>query len=125
MKIGIDIHGVCDAMPEFFALISKLLIDDGHEVIIITGKMESKGAVDEIKELGISYTKFFSIIDYHIEKGTNITFDSNGNPWIDEDVWNETKAEICKKEKIDFHIDDSPVYGNFFKTPYAQIIIKK
>ena len=46
MKIALDIHGVCDANPEFFALISKLLVSDGHEVIIITGKMKSHGAID-------------------------------------------------------------------------------
>ncbi len=125
MKIGFDIHGVCDKAPEFFSLISKLLVDSGNEVIIITGRMESHGAIDEIKKLGISYTKFFSIVDYHINKGTEIKYDDKGNPWIDDDTWNQTKAEICEKEKIDFHIDDSPIYGEYFKTPYAQIIIKK
>ncbi len=124
MKIGLDIHGVCDANPKFFAELSKLFVEAGHEVIIITGKMKSHGAVDEIKELGISYTKFFSIVDYHLENGTEISFDSNGNPWINDDIWNRTKAEICEKEKIDFHIDDSSIYGEYFNTPYAQISIK-
>lgn len=124
MKIALDIHGVCDANPEFFALISKLLVSDGHEVIIITGKMKSHGAIDELKKLGISYTKFFSIVDYQIDKGTEILYDKNGNPWIDDDIWNQTKAEICEKENIDLHIDDSSVYGQYFTTPYAQIFIK-
>lgn len=125
MKIGLDIHGVCDSNPKFFAELSRLFVEAGHEVIIITGKMKSHGAVDEIKELGISYTKFFSIVDYHLEKGTEINFDSNGNPWINDDIWNRTKAEICEKENIDFHIDDSSIYGEYFNTPYAQIFIKK
>lgn len=124
MKIGLDIHGVCDANPKFFSELSRLFILAGHEVIIITGKMESHGAIDEIKELGISYTKFFSIVDYHLEKGTEISFDSIGNPWINDDIWNRTKAEICEKENIDFHIDDSSIYGEHFNTPYAQIFIK-
>jgi len=125
VKIGLDIHGVCDSNPKFFAELSRLFVEAGHEVIIITGKMKSHGAVDEIKELGISYTKFFSIVDYHLEKGTEINFDSNGNPWINDDIWNRTKAEICEKENIDFHIDDSSIYGEYFNTPYAQIFIKK
>ena len=124
-KLAIDIHGVCDENPKFFSLISKLLVDNGHEVIVITGRMESHGAIDELIKLGISYTKFYSIVDYHKEKGTKIWYDEKGNPWIDDDIWNKTKAEICEKEGVDFHIDDSFNYGEFFKTPYAQIIIKK
>jgi hypothetical protein len=125
MKIALDIHGVCDANPEFFVELSKLFIQAGHEIIIITGMMESHGAIDEIEKLGIYYTKFYSIADYHKKKGTELWYDDKGNPWIDDDTWNQTKAEICEKEKIDFHIDDSPIYGEYFKTPYAQIIIKK
>jgi len=125
MKIGLDIHGVCDANPEFFVELSKLFVNSGHEVIIITGRMKSHGAIEEIEEIGISYTKFYSIVDYHIEMGTEVIYDEKGNPWIDDDLWNRTKAEICEKENIDFHIDDSPIYGQYFKTSYAQIIIKK
>lgn len=124
MKIGLDIHGVCDKNPEFFAELSRLFVGAGHEVIIITGRMESHGAIDEIRSLGISYTKFYSIADYHKSIGTKMWYDEKGNPWIDDDTWNMTKAEICEKENIDFHIDDSSVYGDFFKTPYAQISIK-
>jgi hypothetical protein len=123
MKIGLDVHGVCDSNPKFFAELSRLFVEAGHEVIIITGKMKSHGAIDEIEKLGITYTKFFSIIDYHIKKGTEIKYDDTGNPWIDDDTWNKTKAEICKNEKVDFHIDDSSIYGKFFETPYAQIFI--
>ena len=125
MKIGLDIHGVCDANPKFFSELTKLFIEAGHEIIIITGRMKDHGALEELEELGISYTKFYSIVDYHIEKGEKMWYDENGNPWIDDDVWNKTKAEICKNENVDFHIDDSSIYGDFFKTPYAQIIIKK
>jgi len=125
MKIGLDIHGVCDANPKFFSELSKLFIAAGHEIVIITGRMKSHGAIDEIRELDISYTKFYSIADYHIEKGTHLWYDKNGNPWIDDETWNKTKAEICEKENIDFHIDDSSSYGEHFTTPYAQIIIKK
>lgn len=124
-KIGLDIHGVCDSSPKFFAEMSRLFINAGHEVIIITGRMKAHGAIEEIENLEISYTKFYSIVDYHIEKGTKIRYDEKGDPWIDDDMWNKTKAEICEMENIEFHIDDSPIYGQFFKTPYAQIIIKK
>lgn len=123
MKIGIDIHGVCNKAPKFFSELSRLFVEAGHDIIVITGRMESHGAIEELNELGISYTKFFSIIDYHIKKGSNVTFDENGNPWICDELWNSTKSEICEIENIDFHIDDSSIYGQYFKTPYAQIII--
>lgn len=125
MKIGLDIHGICDSNPEFFAEMSKLFIAAGHEVIILTGKMKAHGAIEEIEELGIGYTKFYSIVDYHQEIGSAIRYDEKGDPWIDELMWNQTKAQICALEKIDFHIDDSPLYGEHFTTPYAQMIIKK
>jgi hypothetical protein len=67
---------------------------------------------------------YSDLADYHKEKGVELLYDDNGNPWIDDETWNQTKAEICEKENIDFHIDDSPIYGKYFKTPYAQIIIK-
>lgn len=124
MKIGLDIHGVCDSIPSFFSELSRLFVEAGHEIIVITGRMESHGAIDELKKLGISYTKFYSIVDYHIEMGVDVLYDKNGNPWIDDDTWNRTKSEICEKENIDLHIDDSSVYGQYFKTAYAHISIK-
>lgn len=125
MKIGLDIHGVCDTAPEFFSELSKLFVEAGHEVIVITGAMESHGAKDELDDLNITYTKFYSIVDYNIKKGVDVTFDKKGNPWIDDDIWNMTKAEICKNEGIDFHIDDSTHYGQYFSTDYALMKIKK
>jgi hypothetical protein len=122
-KLGLDLHGVSDKVPEFFALVSKLMVDAGHEVIIITGKMKSHGAEEEAKSLGLHYTKIYSIVDYNIEKGVELKIDEKGYPWIDEEIWNKTKAEICKKEKIDLHIDDSKDYGKYFESPYALVSI--
>lgn len=124
MKIGLDFHGICDTSTEFFSELSRLFVEAGHEVIVITGKMSSHGAEKELEKLGITYTKFYSIVDYHKNLGTEVDYDENGDPWIDDDLWNKTKAEICEKEGIDLHIDDSPIYGDFFKTPYAFMKLK-
>ena len=51
MKIGLDIHGVCDANPEFFAELTNLFIEAGHEIHILTGRRVSDGALKEIKVL--------------------------------------------------------------------------
>jgi hypothetical protein len=124
MKIGLDIHGVCDTNPEFFKEMSRLFVEAGHEVHILTGMRVSDGALDEIKELGISYTHFFSIADYHEQSGTAISNDSNGNPWMDNEAWDRTKGDYCEKHKIDFCIDDTERYGDHFTTPFAFIKIK-
>lgn len=125
MKIALDIHGVCDANPDFFALISKLLTENNHEVHILTGRRIADGALDEVKNLNISYTHFFSISDHHEEVGTKMWEDENGNPWLDGSTWDSTKGDYCREHKIDFCIDDTERYGEYFDTPFAFIKIKK
>lgn len=123
MKIGLDLHGVVDARPEFFKDLTKLFVDNGHEVHIITGA-QSDLELPKIQALGISYTHLFSIVDHHIALGTPIRWDDKKNPHLDAYLWDKTKAEYCSKNSIDLHIDDSDVYGYFFKTPYSRFYSK-
>ena len=125
MKIGLDIHGVCDSAPDFFKELTKLFIEAGHEIHILTGRRISDGALDEIKELGLTYTHFFSIADYHTEIGTDMHDDRNGMPWMDGETWDKTKGEYCKRNNIDFCIDDTERYGQYFSTPFAFMKIQK
>lgn len=125
MKIGLDIHGVCDTSPEFFKVLTKLFVDAGHEVHILTGRRVSDGAIKEIEDLNISYTHFFSIADYHESSGTEMSNDNNGNPWMDDETWDRTKGDYCKRNNIDFCLDDTERYGKYFETPFAFIKIKK
>jgi hypothetical protein len=125
MKVGFDIHGVCDAHPEFFSLISRLLVENGDEVHILTGRRISDGALKEVVELNLSYTHFFSIADYHTESDTKMHDDENGNPWMDDDIWDSAKGNYCKEHQIDFCIDDTERYGQYFETPFAFMKIKK
>lgn len=118
LKIGLDIHGICDANPEFFSELSRLFVNAGHDVHIITGRRVSDGALDEIRDLGLSYTHFFSISDYHVEKGTKVWEDDEGNPWLEGELWDRTKGDYCAKNQIDFHIDDTARYGDYFKTTF-------
>jgi beta-xylosidase len=57
--------------------------------------------------------------DYHTTKGTEITYDEKGNPWMDKETWEKTKGEYCKNAGISLHIDDSDMYQRFFKTSFA------
>jgi hypothetical protein len=125
MKIALDIHGICDANPLFFSELSRLFVEAGHEIHILTGRRVSDGALKEIDELKITYTHFFSISDYHEEMGTSMHDDNKGNPWMDDETWDRTKGDYCDRNKIDFCIDDTERYGVYFKTPFAFMKIKK
>lgn len=123
IKIGIDIHGVIDVHPEFFSVLTKLLVDNGHEVHIITGS-RIKEEIKHLENYNVSYTHLFSITDHHTNKGTVVTWDDKGEPHLDPYLWDKTKAEYCKEAGIDLHFDDSDTYNYFFKTPYARFFSK-
>lgn len=124
MKIGIDIHGTIDRFPKFFSILTRILRIIKVEIHITTG-VEKKFALKELKRMKIEYDYLFSITEYHKKIGTkilwdefNLTGDGMTHPLISNSLWNRTKGNYCKINKIDLHIDDSPVYGRYFSTPY-------
>ncbi len=119
MKIGLDLHGVVESNPKFFSELSKLLVANGHEVHLITGKRFNL-VEQELKDYGVVYTHFYSIVEEEEKRGVFVKEDENGNPWMDYDIWNSSKAKYCQENGIDLHIDDSSKYGEFFKTPFAR-----
>jgi len=119
MKLGLDIHGVIDTNAAFYALLSKIAMDRGHEVHIITGSMLNATRLEYLESLGMSWTHLFSISDYHRHLGTPMTFSDPNNPWIDRLMWDKTKSKYCHDLKISFHIDDTLRYGEHFKTPFG------
>lgn len=119
MRLGLDIHGVIDANPKFFSELSKIAIDQGHEIYILTGTMVTQSKVDTLKKYGMVWTRIFSISDYHKSLGTTMTFQKDDNPWIDNDLWDKAKSDYCKDTNIDFHIDDTARYGELFKTAFG------
>jgi len=98
-------------------------VDTGHEVHIITGKRKKDGVEKELEQSGAVYTKLFSITDYHESIGTTVRNDEHGRPHMESYLWDRTKADYCEREGIDLHFDDSPSYGQHFKssTIYARI----
>jgi hypothetical protein len=114
MKLGIDFHGVVDAHPEIYGPLTQALVEAGHEVHLITGRLESEVTPD-LKELGLVWTHYFSITQYHLDLGeVEVWFDDNNEPWMESETWDRTKAEYCEKEGIDLMIDDSPAYASYF-----------
>jgi len=117
-KLGLDYHGVITANPMLFSFLSKILRYLNYEVHIITGRRITESLKIQLSEYGISYSHLFSISDYHFKIGTPMTGYEDNQPKIDDEIWNKTKGEYCRTYKIDLHIDDSHVYGNYFSTPY-------
>ena len=121
-KVSLDLHGVIDAMPEFFAFFTKSMISAGAELHIVTGGTTED---DEklLKKYNIQYTHIFSITDYHKELGTPTTKKhlKHGFMMVSDEEWDKTKAEYCKKNNIDLHIDDTLIYNNYFTTPFCRL----
>lgn len=121
-KVGLDLHGVISDMPEFFSFFTDALIKAGAEIHIITG-----GVTEDDKKLlndyNIKYTHFFSIIDYHREMGTPTSgkHPKYGFDMISDEEWDKTKAEYCRVNEIDLHIDDTLIYNNYFTTPFCRL----
>lgn len=82
------------------------------------------GFAKTTEKWGIYYDKIFSITDYHVSIGTHIEWDEKGHPHIDDRIWDSTKADYCRKNKIFLAIDDSPIYSEYFTTPYLHFKIK-
>lgn len=125
MKIGLDIHGVITKDPELWADITMLLMVAGHEIHIITGVEDTKKLVMELADYAISYNYLFSITSYHKSIGTHMLY-KNGDtqhPLIAPPKWDCTKADYCRREKIDLHIDDSTDYGVYFRDNHCQYLI--
>ncbi len=119
IKIGIDFHGVITDNDKMFRMFAQTIMMAGGEIHVITGarkemydKQCAEWAID------MPYTKFFSISDYHIDKGTDVDLSNPDFPKMDTDIWDRAKAKYCADNEIDIMIDDSPHYGEYFTTPY-------
>ncbi len=126
-KIGIDVHGVIDAMPDFFSFLTQAIIEAGGEVHIITGG-SGDTVLEEIRPLNIKWTHLFSVYDYMVENfepedGVVIFPDGTRQKKFKGKDWDVVKGEYCKKNNIQLHIDDKKAYKEFFKTPYALLYI--
>lgn len=125
-KLGIDVHGVVDAMPEFFAFLTNAFIKNGGEVHIITGGSWTDEMASEVSSYGIKFTHVFSVYDHLVESGAEskgkVQFPDGTiqNKFKDED-WDLVKANYCRDNGITFHIDDTLAYNEFFTTPFARL----
>jgi hypothetical protein len=120
LKIGLDVHGVITRYHDILSRLTKNWVEkDNHEVHIMTGASRD---IVEPKIKGISFTHFFSIVDYHRQKGTTMEF-RNGGWWMPPINWDSSKGEYAKRVGLDIHFDDSPEYAQFFPRSCEFVIL--
>lgn len=127
IKIGIDIHGMIDYDPHFFAVLSKALVESGHEVHIMTGSEIQPAIIAELRGYGIMWTDIFSISDYYKNKPeVQLWRDERGRPWVAPELWNQAKGLYAQERGLDLVLDDTAEYGEHFSTSfgYCKIINK-
>lgn len=118
LKIGIDLHGVSDAFPSFFSELTRLFVADDAQIHIMTGELITPALHEQLEACGLKYTHLYSIAQEHKDKGTPMTFDDKGTPWIEQDLWVRAKGEYAKLHELDLVIDDTESYGAYFSTPF-------
>ena len=122
LKIGIDFHGVISAEPEAFRVFCQEIRKFGVKVYVISGGPEADVKAYLTKH-GIEYDKVWAIADYYCGTGEAVYYD-DGSFFVPTELWDKAKGAYCAKEGILFHIDDSPVYGKYFVTPYCRYDLK-
>ena len=122
-KLGLDLHGVSDTATEFFSLITRLLVENNCEVHIMTGALTGERLTQQLIDSKVTYTHLYSISDTLIESGNPVRYDEKGNPWFSTEEWNKAKAIYAQEHNLDITFDDTEVYGDFFKLPFAYVKI--
>lgn len=125
-KLGLDLHGVIDAMQPEFAFLTNAIINAGGEVHILTGGSWTTELENQIKSYGVKWTHSFSVYDHLIKIGSKTTGeivfpDGTVQKKFENGVWDHVKADYCRDNKISLHIDDTLIYNYFFNTPFARL----
>ncbi len=116
-KIGVDYHGVITANPSFFKDFNRLALEHGGGIFVLTGG-KKQDVVRFLKAHQILYSDVWSILDFYDVQHL-VTYFDDGSFKVDDNLWNTAKAAYCLENKIDFHIDDSPLYAKAFQTPFC------
>ena len=117
IKIGVDYHGVITANPDFFKKFNEYAINNNCLIYVISGGSE-KDIKKFMEERGILYSKIWSTLDYY-DALNEVEHFADGSFKVDDVLWDKAKGWYCAANKIDFHIDDSVIYGKYFTTPFC------
>lgn len=118
LNLGLDLHGVVDAYPNKFCALGKAVKELGGTVTICTGAPTwlAQRQIDALGKGREWYDYIFSITDFLKSQSATGAYiqNSDGGIRVDDELWDSVKAKWAKENKIDLHIDDSPVYGKYF-----------
>lgn len=117
LKIGLDYHGVIDQRPKYFSRFCSAARKRGHKIYVITGGPAVK-VKEYLKRFHVSYDFIFAISDYYQALGRAVQ-DASGELVVPKSLWNSAKADFCRRNHINFHIDDSKEYQHWFTTPFC------
>lgn len=125
-KLGLDMHGVIDDMPEFFSFLTDSFIKNSGEVHIITGSRWDLEFEKQLNDFGVKWTHKFSVYDYLKESDAEVIGkvqfpDGTIQKKFKNEDWDKVKAQYCRENGINLHIDDTLIYNNFFSTPFARL----
>ena len=125
-KVSLDIHGVIDAIPDFFAFLSESIVKNNGQVHILTGGSWTQELESQLLSYGVKWTHKFSVYDHLIEIGTPTTGeikfpDGTIQKKFVGDAWDKAKGDYCRENEISFHIDDTLIYNDFFTTPFTRL----
>lgn len=123
MKLGLDLHKTITYDPEYFVSYAQWVRSNGGEVHILTGSKYGTNIQAELLDYGNGvkwWDEFFSITDYLLIGTPHTTKVINGkkNFFFPPEIWNHVKADYCRSNDIDLHIDDCEEYLKHFTTPY-------
>jgi hypothetical protein len=125
-KIGLDLHGVIDSLPDFFGFLTQSVIKNGGEIHILTGGSWNSELESQLSNYGIVWTHSFSVYDHLINSNTPTTGeikfpDGTIQKKFVGDDWDKAKGDYCKENGISLHIDDTLIYNDFFTTPFCRL----
>jgi hypothetical protein len=125
-KLGLDVHGVIDGMPDFFSFLTDSFIKNGGEVHIITGGRWDSDFEKQLNDFGIKWTHKFSVYDYLKDSDAEVIGkvqfpDGTIQKKFKNEDWDKIKGQYCKENAINLHIDDTLIYNNFFETPFGRL----
>ena len=92
MRIALDIDDTITRHPQFFAFLSKALVDSGHEVYIISYRQGQQEVEADLAALGISFTE--------------VVLPSDED--LDREGFYEWKAVACRRLGIEIFFEDMP-----------------
>lgn len=92
MKLALDIDDTITRHPAFFAFLTRALRAAGHEVIVISYRVDRAGAERDLTSWGITYDQ--------------LLLWSNDLPLDEMDAW---KGRVCAEQGVDVFFEDDPI----------------